>query len=422
MPIPLFLISLISAAGLGFLTVISPDLFFSTNHEFHIQNKLLQDTLFSISLASTALFGLFGKTILGGCADHFPRHKVLLLSTFGVVIGYLFTFLSIYLGNPYIFILSRMIAGFFDGVFTVIKSYLALLFTEPEKRIESFRLIELSNLLGTVLGPALILSSQLFKINLSNYLDYNNRLVLILLTIFSFLNAIWVYKWASANKLESTKNSATKLWQQIRGSIHLLSDPKFRVINLNYTIFQFACANLFQSVPIILAAYYSYNSIHIGYFSFFLSICMILNSIIIYPILLRKFNLDKLFTTNLKIIICIFIIAAITLIFSTGSMSSLMGVLICLLFYLLYTLFSLPRILFLNKFSELANKNEQGLVMAMVGQIASCAYFISGLYIVFVARHHAVLLFSINACLCMLVVIIHSGKSYFKASVKKLTF
>lgn len=98
-----------------------------------------------------ALMQFFGAPILGTLSDRFGRRPVILLSTLGLGLDYVFMALAPSVGWLFV---GRVISGFTASSFSAASAYVADV-TPAEKRAAAFGLIGAAFGLGFVLGPAL---------------------------------------------------------------------------------------------------------------------------------------------------------------------------------------------------------------------------------------------------------------------------
>ncbi len=122
--------------------------------------KLVESFLGGDTARAAQLFGVFGSVwalmqfvaspILGSLSDRFGRRPVILLSSFGLGLDYVFMALAPTVAWLFV---GRVISGITSASFTTAYSYIADV-TPAEKRASTFGLVGAAFGLGFVLGPA----------------------------------------------------------------------------------------------------------------------------------------------------------------------------------------------------------------------------------------------------------------------------
>ena len=122
--------------------------------------RLVENFVAGDTARAARIFGLFGSVwalmqfvaspVLGGLSDRFGRRPIILISSFGLGLDYVFMALAPTLAWLFV---GRVISGVTSASFTTAYSYIADV-TPPEKRAASFGLVGAAFGLGFVLGPA----------------------------------------------------------------------------------------------------------------------------------------------------------------------------------------------------------------------------------------------------------------------------
>src|SRR6266481_1041877 len=111
-----------------------------------------------IIIASYSAMQFIFSPIWGRLSDRYGRRPILLISTAGAAVSYVFFALSAALQNHAaalgLMILSRAFAGLFGGNITVAQAYIADI-TPPEERSKRMGLIGMAFGLGFIFGPAI---------------------------------------------------------------------------------------------------------------------------------------------------------------------------------------------------------------------------------------------------------------------------
>ncbi|MEZ4365684.1 MAG: MFS transporter [Kofleriaceae bacterium] len=140
--LPIFLIVLVDVLG---LTIIIPLL------AIYSERFGASPLVASLLIPSYAVCQLVAGPILGSLSDRVGRRRVLILSQFGTLLGFIILARADAL---WMLFLGRVLDGATAGNLTVAQAYIAD-HTPPEKRASSFALIGIAFGLGFTVGPAI---------------------------------------------------------------------------------------------------------------------------------------------------------------------------------------------------------------------------------------------------------------------------
>ena len=110
--------------------------------------------LLGFSLAIYPLGMLIGSVYIGALSDHFGRRKLLLITLFGSVIGYMITALAIYNESFVFFIFARLVTGICEGNIAIARA-IAVELHPKIHRTQALSLIYSATYTGWMLGPVL---------------------------------------------------------------------------------------------------------------------------------------------------------------------------------------------------------------------------------------------------------------------------
>lgn len=110
--------------------------------------------LLGFSLAIYPLGMLIGSIYIGALSDHFGRRKVLLITLFGSVVGYMLTALAIYHESFVFFILARLVTGICEGNIAIARAIAADLHPKID-RTRALSLVYTATYTGWMLGPVI---------------------------------------------------------------------------------------------------------------------------------------------------------------------------------------------------------------------------------------------------------------------------
>lgn len=110
--------------------------------------------LLGFSLAIYPLGMLIGSIYIGALSDHFGRRKVLLITLFGSVVGYMLTALAIYHESFVFFILARLVTGICEGNIAIARAIAVELHPKID-RTHALSLVYTATYTGWMLGPVI---------------------------------------------------------------------------------------------------------------------------------------------------------------------------------------------------------------------------------------------------------------------------
>lgn len=151
----LFFTVLINMVGLGIVIPFVP-IIFKLRHFFpegySVENI---NIILGFLLAAYPLAQFFGAPLLGRISDNVGRKKILSLSLFGSVIGYLIFAWGIYESSILLLFISRIIDGFTGGNISVAMASIADISTDEKAKVRNFGMIGAAFGLGFIIGPAI---------------------------------------------------------------------------------------------------------------------------------------------------------------------------------------------------------------------------------------------------------------------------
>lgn len=110
--------------------------------------------LYGFFVAAYPAAQFFGAPILGSLSDRYGRKKLLLVSLFGTLLGYILFAVGIYLRSMPLLFASRLLDGFTGGNISIAQSAIADMST-PETKTKNFGLLGMMFGFGFIFGPFL---------------------------------------------------------------------------------------------------------------------------------------------------------------------------------------------------------------------------------------------------------------------------
>jgi DHA1 family tetracycline resistance protein-like MFS transporter len=278
--------------------------------------------VFGILSATYPTFQLIGAPILGRWSDIYGRKKVLLLSSGGTLIGWIFFLFALFLPNENLFSINSALIGTFvitlpllvlffarsiDGItggnVSVANAYLADI-SSDENRSNNFGKMAISSNLGFIVGPALagILGATIY----GEILPVLAALFLSLITLIVIGFALRESKSSSAIILVPEKGTIGKVFAQECKECYKIANPKklsfqdvFRLKHISFLLvlyfFIFLGFNIFYtSFPIHAVVGLKWSITQMGIFYAVLSGIMVLVQGPVLRKALKKFSEEKL--------------------------------------------------------------------------------------------------------------------------------
>ncbi len=224
----IFLTVFINLLGVGIvIPVIAPLLMCPIHYMLPYEtSQHTRSILLGFLISSYPLAQFFGAPMLGALSDRYGRKKLLALSLFGTVIGYILFALAIVEQNIYLLFFSRILDGFTGGNISIAFSAIADLSDEKTKA-KNFGMIGAAFGLGFILGP--FIGGKLADHNLVSW--FNPSTPFWFAAILAAINLLFVFV-AFPETLKVRNNTAVSLFTGIRNLGEALKLPHLRIIFL----------------------------------------------------------------------------------------------------------------------------------------------------------------------------------------------
>lgn len=274
----IFIIVFIDLFGFGLILPLLP---------FIAQKYQASSLVIGFLTAVYSFFQFIFAPVLGRLSDRYGRRRILIVSQFGSMIGYLI--LGIANNLPLLF-LSRIIDGITGGNISVAQAYIADI-TDKNNRAKGMGLIGAAFGLGFIFGPAI--GGLLSKISYSAPAFTASIMSLITISMtFLFLKE-------TVNIKKSIRASKTQFnWQNFQKII------KKSPVNLLIIIF-FGVNLAFSSFQGIFALYgekkFNFGPDENGIIFAYIGILVVLAQILVMPFFVKKFKEKKVMKAGLLI-------------------------------------------------------------------------------------------------------------------------
>lgn len=341
----LFFTVFIDVIGVGIIIPLLP---------FYAQKFGASPAVITLLFSSFSLMQFLFSPFWGSLSDRIGRRPILLLSTAGSCLSYLWCGLATSL---WMLFASRLLAGFMGGTIVTAQAYMSDI-TTPENRAKGMGILGASFGLGFTFGPAIggLLAG-------SNPEAVNYQLPLIFASGLSFLGLIFAslnLPKTPNNGIEKSTNKVSAV-TQLSGLIKILKSPLINVLITNFFLIGVSLVGCQTILALWLESEFSWGPQQTGYILMF---CGVLATFLqggMIGTLNKKFGEVNLLIGGLILLAMgLFILP-----FSTN-VGLLLGAMSCLTIGE-----SLSKTATRSVLSQLANPNETGRILGMAQSAAS---------------------------------------------------
>ncbi|PAJ73746.1 MFS transporter [Pseudoalteromonas sp. NBT06-2] len=267
------LVTLISVAGIALPYPILAPLFSQGESSLTQFLNLPSELLLGVVLGIYPLGIILGSSFIGAISDRYGRKRLLSLTLLGSAIGYSLTAVAAIYENFLLFAFSRLLTGLCEGNISIARAIAADLHPIINKT-RSFSLVSSMGYGGYLLGPLA-----------GGYLVYYGIDSVFWAAAFSCLIcAILSHTLLPICLNKTDKNAETG------SSLTLLKQPDLRRFFLLYLFLTMGVNLYYEYYPLHLVQQFNYVPVDISWATVFLTTCMILTSLLINPIIQKKFT------------------------------------------------------------------------------------------------------------------------------------
>jgi MFS transporter, DHA1 family, tetracycline resistance protein len=396
----LCLLIFIDSIGVGLIFPIMPELFLDPTYGLIAHEGWIpRNMLYGMAFAFFPLSGFFGMPLLGVLSDQFGRRRMMLIGLMGIVLGYIMSAVSVWTKDSYLFLISRLVEGFFVGTYTIANAAIADMSDGIQSKIDNFKWPILASVFGFILGP--------FFGSAVGLIDGLHALAIpfLIALILSIVNFIMIYLLFPKDPIDAVSLNDTaskvssKAWKQLKLITYVFTDKNIKSLSIGYIFFQFGLGLFVQSISILLAINYHYGTGKIGLFFVVMGIGVAFNILVVQPLLKRFVSLNKSVNFSTIIMGSMLLVQCFTVLiddFVPINTSGIFWVSSCVL----YIFLPLASTGYMAVFSESVSKDERGKIMGGVGQIFSLSWFVSALFIGYLVEgHESIILLMASLCL-----------------------
>jgi DHA1 family tetracycline resistance protein-like MFS transporter len=358
--LPLLMVVLIDVMGLVLVFPVLAPLF------LHADSTLVpagtsvmwRDFLYGFTVSIFPFFMFFSTPVLGDLSDKFGRKKILLWCLLACAASYIVSALGIYFHDLFTFLAGRGIAGLAAGTQPIAAAAIIDLSNEHTKT-KNLSWVVLVSSVGLILGPLLSGVTA----------DVNYQLPFYIAAVLSFLNAVLLF-YTYQEKQSRASSHKIQILKGFTLFIAAFSQKKFSLLSSVCFCLILAWSLYFQVIGWFFMEEFHYNVNQLGLFIGYIGVIFVFTTSVLLNHLLKIFAdaaqacLFFILLMGVTTIACTLTQSAfsqwIWVIFISGSE------IIC------YTLF-------MDLFSDLANKDAQGWIMGVMGSVMAITWTVGGL-------------------------------------------
>lgn len=277
----MMLVVLLSCAGIALPYPILAPLFLNEVSPLTTFAGIPPKLLLGLILAIYPLGVLIGSSIIGAASDIYGRKKVLIISLFLSMLGYLLSAYALVIENYPLFLLTRFITGLCEGNISIAKA-VAIDLSKTLDKTRSFSLINATTYTGWLIGPLAGGFLAQYGTEVAFYVAAGS-LLLATLCVFMFLNKD--HEQTLPDKLS---------WYALivkQNSYGLLKNPSIKRFFVVYLLTTLGLNAFYEFYPLWLVEEFSFTSPDIGTITALLTAFMVMTSALFVTPFKRKFGI-----------------------------------------------------------------------------------------------------------------------------------
>ncbi|MFZ9034966.1 MAG: MFS transporter [Francisellaceae bacterium] len=363
--IPVLMITIIiDVMGVGLVFPIIPEIILSKSSLLFTPDTTdgVRNFYYGLTMAVWP-FGVFiGSALIGRLSDIYGRKNMLILSLAGNVLSYLISVAALYSGSLSLFIISRLLCGFFGGSFSIAQAVI-LDISNDENRVKNLSLVTLSASIGFIIGP---LVTTLVGM-LANTSALAAELPFWFGALLAFINVIFVWRLLSETFSPPKNKPKLKVLSLILSFRVMFIDKRIRLLALSFLMLQIGWGYYAQSLPLLLDRVFHFSQSQIGAFFIIFSLGFALSTLFVQEAILKRFKTISAMLFSAIIVTILIILSNLIASAWMVAITAFFGSMFEIVFYTGI----------LSLLSQQVETHEQGAIMGGTSSVFGIAWFIN---------------------------------------------
>lgn len=368
------LVIFLDNVGAGMIIPLLPTLFMNSSIGLlGASSAAIKNFYFGLSYMLFPIMALISNPYLGYLSDYKGRKFVLIIGMVGFIITDLITILSIILHSLALFLLTRLILGFFAGSYTAASATLIDISSSEQEKLKNIKLITLISILGFIISPifSVLVPEKLTALSLT--IPF---VIIFCLSVLNFILILLFFPKITHNIIKAKPPQTFKMI--FTAFSFIFKTPTILRVGIIFFLFQLGYNFYFQTLALNLQQRHNFSISQIGLFFFIMGICYTGGMYVLQPLL------QRLLKKNV-VIISIVIAAVSTEIIGINELVNF-SIQISQVYILwgfnifFFMVIPIVSISIYNQFVGITKEN-QGLIMGAAGQINSSTMICSALLI-----------------------------------------
>ena len=379
----------IEVMGIGIIFPLLPELFIAQNSPLltATTSDVLRHFYYGLSIALWPLGMFFGTPYLGLLSDKYGRKKIFLVCLTMTALSYSLLAIAVYIHSLFLFLMTRLLSGFFAGSYEVVQAATADIST-PETKARNMGWVTFATNIGFVIGPFITSMTT----DSSKFCLFGITTPFWIACSLSLINAFLI-AWIFTETFQPKHKITIKPKALFSSFLFVFTDARLSYLNIIFLLIISAWTGFLTTLPVYLASVFKLKISTIGLFYCLIGISCMCSILFVQPFVLKNHSLKNIvaYSSLITAIIFLFLASFIPL-----SLFSVLLFLCCLVELLAYSGL-------LALISNAVTKEEQGKTMGGAGATSSLAFMFTSLVTALLVTTHPKVPFIFSALLFFII-------------------